>query len=207
MEETKNNSSLSKLWPLWVIIVVITIMILVNIGGKKANIAEGEKIIEQAALDETISAKALAMVPVQQFFMANQFGTKMPDFTVTTLSGEDVSLSSLAGKNVMFVFWATWCPPCRDEIPYIIRLREEIAADKLEIIAFSSERQAVVSDFVAASDINYKVAIGNPQSLPEPFNRVRALPTIFFIDPQGRLKIAVEGGISFQQMKGIIEAE
>jgi thiol-disulfide isomerase/thioredoxin len=203
MENKDKNGSMMKMWPLWLIIVAIALMIVMNIGKNKT----ANEVVERAQTDERLSGKALSLVPVQQFFMPNRFGTKCPDFEITTLDGKNITLSSLAGKEVMFVFWATWCPPCRNEIPYIIQLRNEIGEDKLEIIAFSSERQEVVSDFVTANGINYKVATGSPQSLPDPFNRVTALPTIFFIDSLGRLKIAVEGGISYAQMKGIIQAD
>ncbi len=203
MENNEKKSSMMKFWPLWLIIIIIAITLISKTANRKAV----DKVVEQAQTDMNLSGKALSQVPNEQLFMANWFGKKCPDFTVTTLDGKEIQLSSLSGKQVMFVFWATWCPPCRKEIPHIIDLREQIDADELEIIAFSSEKADVVRNFVDGKGINYTIATGEVQQLPEPFNRVRALPSMFFINSDQTLKLALEGGISLEQMKGIIEAQ
>ena len=206
MENNEKKNSMLKLWPLWLIIIVIAIIAVMNM--KKDGVvptAETEQAAQTMQTTE-LSGKALSMVDKDQYFLPKWFGKKCPDFSVTTIEGKEITLSSLSGKQVMFVFWATWCPPCRKEIPHIIELRDAIGADKLEIIGFSSEKTETVKDFVANKGINYNIATGSTQQLPEPFNRVMALPTIFFIDAEGKLKLAIEGGISFEQMKGIVEA-
>ncbi len=198
MENTEPKKTSMKFWRVWLIIAAVAALVIINMQKNRNlnNVTEGIR-----------SGKVLSMVSPQQYFSASWFGKKCPDFTVTTLEGKQISLSSLAGKQVMLVFWATWCPPCRAEIPHIVELREKIAADKLEIIGLSFENPRVVQDFVKDRDINYTIATAQPQDLPEPFGRVAALPTMFFIDAAGNLKIAFEGTVTPQQMRGIIDAE
>lgn len=204
MESKEKKNSPMKLWPLWLILIAIIAIVLVN---KSKNGSEVGQLTNQTEGKTELSGKALSLVAPDQYFLPNWFGKKSPDFSVTTINGDTITLSSLTGKQVMFVFWATWCPPCRREIPHIIELRNEIGNDKLEIIGFSSENIDTVKNFVSKSEINYNIAVGSPQKLPEPFNRVAALPTIFFIDSEGKFKLAVEGGVSLEQMRGIIDAQ
>ncbi|MHC4482375.1 MAG: peroxiredoxin family protein [Planctomycetota bacterium] len=78
-----------------------------------------------------------------------------PDFTVTDLTGKEHKLSDYRGKDVMLVFWATWCPPCKAEIPHLIVLRNTISRDKLAILAVSNERPDVVEEYVSNRNLNY----------------------------------------------------
>jgi len=66
-------------------------------------------------------------------------GKEAPDFTLRDLDGKVHKLSDYRGKDVMLVFWATWCPPCMMEIPHLIALRNRVGADKLAILAITNE--------------------------------------------------------------------
>ena len=200
MENTENKNSLMKYWPIWLVVIAVAALVLINTRKTIVPAEETEYPLSK-------SGKVLSMVDPEQFFSAAWFGKKCPDFTVTTIDGKQISLSSFSGKQVMLVCWATWCPPCREEIPHLIELRNTIAADKLEIIGLSFEDARVVKNFAEGKNINYTIAISQPQMLPEPFSKVTALPTMFVIDASGNLKIALEGSISFEQMKGIVEAQ
>ena len=134
------------------------------------------------------------------------YGKAMPDFKVTDITGKSHSLSDYRGKNVMVVLWATWCVPCREEIPHIMALREIMPADKLAIIAISNEPADVVKEMADDKKINYTV-VSNKGVLPEPFSSIRGYPSTFFIKPDGTLKLVVEGGASLGEFKSIILAE
>ncbi|MCJ7730655.1 MAG: TlpA family protein disulfide reductase [Sedimentisphaerales bacterium] len=143
---------------------------------------------------------------------ANWQGKEAPDFTVTDINGRQHTLSEYRGKNVMLTFWATWCRPCIMEIPHLIELRNTIGEDKLAILAISyigpmnsTER---VKKFIAANPvINYTVISTDGMSMPRPYNLVTTIPSSFFIDPQGRIKLATEGLIPLKDTKAIIKAE
>jgi peroxiredoxin len=134
------------------------------------------------------------------------YGKAMPDFKVTDITGKEHSLSDYRGKNVMIVLWATWCRPCIEEIPHIMALREIMPADKLAIIAISNESAYVVKEMADDKKMNYTV-VSHRGVLPEPFSSVKAIPSIFFIKPDGTLKVVVEGSTSLGEFKSIILAE
>jgi peroxiredoxin len=142
----------------------------------------------------------------------NWYGKEAPDFTVTDITGKQHKLSDYRGRNVMLIFWATWCRPCIMEIPHLIELRNTIGEDKLAILAISHiepmSSTETVKKFVALNPvINYTVISTDIMAMPEPYNLVNSIPSSFFIDPQGKIKLATEGVVPLPDIKAIIEAE
>jgi thiol-disulfide isomerase/thioredoxin len=101
-------------------------------------------------------------------------GVAVPDFACTTLDGKKISFSELKGKRVILDFWATWCPPCKMEIPHFIRLVSETSRDDLIVIGISSEDEKTLRPFVEKNGMNYPVA--SADKLPEPFASIEAIP-------------------------------
>ena len=110
-----------------------------------------------------------------------------PAFEVHDLAGKPLSLAAARGKIVLLNFWATWCGPCRAEIPDLVDLQKRYA-DKLEIIALATEEDDPdqVRRFVVHSGINYRVAMA-PDEVVRDYGGVAALPTSFVIDTEGRI--------------------
>lgn len=109
-------------------------------------------------------------------------------FTVRTIDDREVSLASFRGKVTIVNFWATWCPPCRAEIPDLVALQAKYR-DQLQIIGISEDEGGpeVVRKFVAEHHMNYPVAMTSPE-LEKQFPGISALPTSFVIDPEGRIE-------------------
>jgi peroxiredoxin len=126
-------------------------------------------------------------------------GVTAPDFTVTALDGTKTTLSTLKGKRVILDFWATWCPPCRKEIPHLVRLAKETSRDDLVIIGISSEEEPTLRSFVGKNGMNYPVA--SARSLPAPYESVESIPTTFFIDRHGVIQKVVVGYHDFDSLK------
>jgi len=108
-----------------------------------------------------------------------------PAFELRDLSGNVVSSANWKGKVVVLNFWATWCPPCREEIPEMIQLQNDYK-DRLVIIGVSEDEDPPekVLEFVKQKGINYPVVMATPE-LIEKYGGVAALPTSFVIDTQG----------------------
>ena len=135
------------------------------------------------------------------------YGKTAPDFTLTDISGKQHKLSDYRGKNVMIIFWATWCLPCLIEMPHLIALRNIINEDKLAMLAISNENSALVKKFVENKKMNYPVFSSDTRAMPSPFNRIRGIPCSFFIDPRGKIKLATEGLLSLGEMRAILQAD
>lgn len=111
----------------------------------------------------------------------------VPDLTMTTLDGKTITTSELAGKVVIFNFWATWCAPCRAEIPDLVKLQDQYK-DHLVIIGVLSEDEPGphVSRFVADYKINYPI-VPETREMLDVFTGIYALPTTFMVGPDRRM--------------------
>ncbi len=111
----------------------------------------------------------------------------LPPLTMQALDGRIITTDDLRGKVTLVNFWATWCGPCRAEIPDLIKLQARYP-DQLQIIGVSADEGPVqvVEDFVTQFGINYPIVMTTPE-LNEAFPGVMALPTSFIVDPDGRV--------------------
>jgi thiol-disulfide isomerase/thioredoxin len=111
----------------------------------------------------------------------------MPPFLVNDLDGQVVSTAQLHGKAVIVNFWATWCPPCQEEIPEMMELQKEFG-NKLQIIGVSMDDGPPegVKDFADKIGMNYPIVMGS-DALSEEYGGIPALPTSFVVDPEGRV--------------------
>jgi thiol-disulfide isomerase/thioredoxin len=127
----------------------------------------------------------------------------LPELTMQTLDGRTITSEDLRGKVTLVNFWATWCGPCRAEIPDLIRLQERYS-DRLQIIGVSEDEGPVqvVESFAAQFGINYPIVMTTP-ALDQAFPGVMALPTSFMIDPDLRVVRTHVGLVN----PGILEQE
>ncbi len=109
------------------------------------------------------------------------------DVAMRTLDGRTLSMSDWRGKVTLVNYWATWCGPCREEIPDLIELQARYP-DQLQVVGISTDEgdPANVAAFARAAGMNYPVVMATPE-LNRQFPGVFALPTSFIVDPQGRI--------------------
>jgi peroxiredoxin len=118
----------------------------------------------------------------------NWTGKQAPDFALNTLDGRSVRLSSLRGKVVLLNFWATWCAPCRIEMPWLVDFSSRYRRQGLEIVGVSvddGDREKVAA-FVGARHVNYTIALKD-EPVIDAYGGLRYLPQTFFIDRDGRV--------------------
>src|SRR5580698_10795315 len=109
-----------------------------------------------------------------------------PDFKLTSLDGKPLTLAALQGKVVLLNFWATWCGPCRAEIPDLVALQERYDG-RLQIIGLNvDDEEADIQQYVKETKINYPVAMTSNE-VRRQFGGIPALPTSFVLDTEGRV--------------------
>jgi thiol-disulfide isomerase/thioredoxin len=123
------------------------------------------------------------------------------DFAFTDIQGNKHRLSDYRGKKVIIIFWATWCPPCKAEIPHLIALRKMYPDDQLAMIAISDETPMLVKRFAETNKMNYTVTALDSSKLPNPLNRVEAIPTSFYLDNKGEIKQKTVGYNTLEQIQ------
>jgi len=109
-----------------------------------------------------------------------------PNFSLKTADGTTIELAKLKGKVVVVNFWATWCPPCRAEIPDFIKIQEKYKSKGLVIVGVSLDQKGwtAVKPFAEKTKFNYPVVLGN-EDMVNAYGGIEAIPTSFFIDKQG----------------------
>jgi thiol-disulfide isomerase/thioredoxin len=132
-------------------------------------------------------------------------GELAPDFRMERFEGGTVSLGELRGKVVMLDFWATWCPPCVKEMPYLIKLAQEYEGQGLAFLAASrddpADARALVGSFIArrAPQLGPYATFAD-DGVARSYG-VQALPTLFFIDREGRILESHRGALSERQLR------
>jgi thiol-disulfide isomerase/thioredoxin len=111
-----------------------------------------------------------------------------PEFALNDLDGATVKLSNYKGKVVILDFWATWCAPCREEIPGFVELQRDYGDEGLVIIGVSLDSQgpSVVKRFAVDNGMNYTLVMGD-EKVQADYGGIRGIPTTFVIDREGRL--------------------
>ncbi len=113
-------------------------------------------------------------------------GRQHADFTLTDLEGKSWTLSKLRGKVVVVNFWATWCPPCRKEMPDLEALYNHFKGQGLVVLAISDEDAAKVRPFIAERQVTYPVLLDPGREVNDLF-QVEGIPKTFVYDRNGKL--------------------
>jgi len=139
---------------------------------------------------------------------AGPVGKARPEFALPNLDGEPQSIGKWDGDVVMINFWATWCPPCRREIPAFIELQEKYGDRGFTIVGVAIDTEQNVRDFLDPMGINYPVVIGEEQAIAvakEYGNRMGVLPYTVIVDRQGRIAYSHRSELHFEQAAEMIE--
>jgi thiol-disulfide isomerase/thioredoxin len=131
----------------------------------------------------------------------------LPEFNLPDLSGRQHNISEWHGKILLINFWATWCPPCRKEIPDFIALQQQYADKDLQFIGIALEDREPVAEYAAAIKINYPILLGGDDGIAlaqQLGNSVGAVPYTLIVDRQGQIILRHPGELSKQQIMEVI---
>jgi peroxiredoxin len=125
-------------------------------------------------------------------------GSTAPDFALKDLSGKEIKLSSLRGKVVVLNFWATWCPPCREEIPSMMRLNQMMAGKPFQMLAVSEDAggKAEVEKYFAESKTMLPALLDTDQQVGQLYG-LTGVPETFVIDTKGVILKKVIGAMDW----------
>ena len=114
-------------------------------------------------------------------------GKVAPDFELTSLDGKRVKLSDFRGKAVLLNFWATWCSPCKVEMPWFVDLQKKYGNDGLVVVgvAMDDTDTPKIAEFASQMGVNYPVLLGTDK-VSDDYGNVQFLPTSFYIDRDGK---------------------
>jgi len=163
------------------------------------------------AVDENKGDIGWFIKPIQARLQNFPGNPPAPDLRLSTVEGAEISLNHYRGRVVLINFWATWCPPCVEEIPSLGRLQQKFSKDELTVISVDvGEEKARVEEFLKRVPARYPVML-DPGGATVSDWKLRAFPTTFIIDTQGRISLAYFGGLEWdsseivEQLQGLLE--
>lgn len=128
-----------------------------------------------------------------------------PDFSLETMQGEKFTLSDQKGKVVVLNFWATWCPPCREEIPAFMELHKEMQDEGVLFagISIDEEEWEEVRPYAEEMNINYPIMVDN-RNVSREYGPIRSIPTTFIINKKGQVEYVAPGMVTKEIIEPIL---
>ena len=120
----------------------------------------------------------------------------VPNFTLTSLDGTQITRDSLKGKVVLLDFWATWCAPCRAAIPHLVTIYEAYKDKGFEVIGVCLDQGgdvSEISDFIKRNQVTYPIAIGTNNPITKDLGNITSLPTMILLDKNSSIEFKVVG--------------
>lgn len=161
---------------------------------------------------QSVGAKARILTITLAIFVlmagVSQAATKMPSFSLPSVKdGAMLNSDSYKGQAMLINFFATWCPPCRKEIPSFIELQKEYGAKGFSVIAVSTDQggAAMVDKFAQKMGINYPVVMGDSQT-PKNFGGIIGIPTSFLVNRDGNVVKRYDGYVDHQTLVNDLNA-
>lgn len=149
------------------------------------------------------------MISSQGANVGLEVGNLAPDFELKTVEGNSIKLSSLKGKKVILNFWATWCPPCRQEMPDMEKFYTKNKDSGIEILAINllqtEKSRADVPTFIQDFGITFPVVVDEQGSVGKLY-KVSPIPASFIIDSEGVIQKKIVGPMTYDSMKSMLGA-
>ncbi len=153
--------------------------------------------VEKADIPDIPDIKATTMV-----------GNRRPDFSMKDVEGDLHNINKFDGQVLIVNFWATWCPPCRREIPALIALQEKYQSKGFTIVGVALDSQQAAIDYVDPMGINYPILVGETEgiAISQAYgNQLSVLPYTVVIDRKGTIRHAFAREVTFEEAEQLIK--
>ncbi len=133
---------------------------------------------------------------------------QMPRFSLpSAVDGKVLDSNSLQGKTLLVNFFATWCPPCRQEVPSLVALQEKYGAHGFSVVGISTDEggSRMVVSFIQSMEINYPVVMSDARA-PRDFGNVMGIPTSFLVDRSGKIRKRYDGYVDHDTLERDLNA-
>ena len=181
---------------------------------EEAMVVKTEKIFSVFKTLETIDDEIFNFLPptgakeVAEFLepsrrAENPFGKDAPDFTLKTFKGETVQIKKLRGKVVLLSFWASWCGPCRQEMPVIEKLSHQYRDQGFLVFGVNDEDRGTISDYIKENGYSFPTLVDEEQEASMLYH-VGAIPTTVVIDREGKIASYQVGSSSETEFRAIL---
>lgn len=149
---------------------------------------------------------AIACAGAAYYYWTHGRYQQLPAFALSDLSGEVHHPSEWRGQVLVLNFWATWCKPCREEIPMLMQAQKELADQGVQIVGLAVDRREPVERFAKAFNINYPVLIpmAGVVRLQDALGGGPGLPFTVIVDRQGRIRARVAGRIDRERLNALL---
>ncbi|REK76898.1 redoxin domain-containing protein [Paenibacillus paeoniae] len=148
------------------------------------------------------------MAAEPDFIVGLNSGNAAPDFTLSTPEGKDIKLSDLQGKKVILNMWASWCPPCIDEMPYLQAYYDDHQAEGVEVIAVNltqaENNEDDVMRFIKDFELSFPVVLDRESRVANMY-QVRTIPTTFILDSDGKVEQKIIGPLTYEMIDELME--
>ncbi|KXS49428.1 MAG: alkyl hydroperoxide reductase [Halanaerobium sp. 4-GBenrich] len=131
--------------------------------------------------------------------VGTEIGMKAPDFSLTNLNDQKVNLSDYRGQKVFLNFWASWCPPCRAEMPDLEKLNQKYGAEVAVLAVNIGESKSTAANFIMENKLNLPVLLDIDKKTAQNY-LVRAIPTTYILNEDGIIVEKTFGALSYQSM-------
>ena len=180
--------------------VVIFLSVIITFTAVWAGFKFGQSQNERYNTDQSPAIRPLAR-------SEQLIGSKRPDFSLPDLNGIQRQLSEWNNRVLVINFWATWCPPCLDEIPVFVELQDRYSDRGLQFIGVALQQPETIHDFYQEMKMNYPVLAGEQEviNIAKQFgNHIGALPYTVFIDRNEKIQFIKQGPITREKAEEVI---